>query len=562
MEMIAKFAVFLTMGLALLVCNVWFVTTAIRSFSGKGNFVVAPVKVTGKTGDAALAGEAMARSIIAHWQTRDWDLQESQAALAPEQQAPSVTGVATGIVRTPKIAVLDVQLFEPPKFDVKVAGVDVGGLLPGIQRWLVQDRTLSFAVSWDGNTAIVAGNVDALGLGRAKPLLLPIADASENSVADAIALALIQRLRAKEIPEYSQLDEDEFGKLADSISESARINRRVLADKVSAKGDFHRVLANIGPVADRMVGWNGLASFVASIAEGAEDYERALVLYRRVLASTKSAPDAAKLQTKISTLEGLAALASKTAPDKDQVALAKLKGHVKDATGILNQYFKTHLAEPSVKLTAEDFRNAYWDGKLINAPSRVQNIPDIMYHETAWPFIQSVWKSFIYVGQEGALVMSYTDVLTSVVKQKLRNQTAQNADWVIAPGAIAWLAGKSDSNDQHPLRSMKAPGTAYEDPVIGKDLQIDHYSKLAKGSDDLDSVHINSGIMNRAFYETAMRIGTDKAAEIWIASLANFKPSMNFRSASKIIVDTAVKSYGEGSDEAKAVKAGFNVVGL
>jgi hypothetical protein len=57
---------------------------------------------------------------------------------------------------------------------VKVAGVDVGGLLPGIQRWFVADRTLAFSVSWERKTATVAGSVDALGVGKTRPVWMSL----------------------------------------------------------------------------------------------------------------------------------------------------------------------------------------------------------------------------------------------------------------------------------------------------------------------------------------------------------------------------------------------------
>ena len=47
---------------------------------------------------------------------------------------------------------------------------------------------------------------------------------------------------------------------------------------------------------------------------------------------------------------------------------------------------------------------------------------------------------------------------------------------------------------------MKEPGTAYNDPTIGKDPQPGHMKNYVKTSSDNGGVHINSGIPNRAFY--------------------------------------------------------------
>jgi Zn-dependent metalloprotease len=54
---------------------------------------------------------------------------------------------------------------------------------------------------------------------------------------------------------------------------------------------------------------------------------------------------------------------------------------------------------------------------------------------------------------------------------------------------------------------MNAPGTAYDDPDLGKDPQPSDMSGYFQGSDDNGGVHINSGIPNHAFYLAAMAIG-------------------------------------------------------
>ena len=57
------------------------------------------------------------------------------------------------------------------------------------------------------------------------------------------------------------------------------------------------------------------------------------------------------------------------------------------------------------------------------------------------------------------------------------------------------------------LRSMSEPGTAYGDPTISKDLLAARIKHYVNASSDSGSVHINSGIPNRAFYLTATELG-------------------------------------------------------
>jgi hypothetical protein len=595
LEAAAKFAVYLMLGAALLACNIWYVRAVYQSIKG-GDLVVAPVKVVGGTGDAAIAGESLAGMIISSLGRLEWDLQQSQSTLRQDEPAakegprkagredstqpnaresaatkarasetpPAAarSGVTAGILGIPKTAFLNAQLFEPTKIDVKVAGVDVGGLLPRIQRWFVSDRTLTFSVAWDGKKAVVEGNLDALGVGKAKPIWISIENATPHEVADAIALALIHRRWGKDSAEFGELEDGEFKTLVSAINETARVNRRVINRNVVAKADFERILGTVNPLADRVSGWGELTHFVASIAEGAENYERALALYRRLRNAPKSPLSAEILAAKISSLEGLT---TTTTGDTKQAALEKMRKYSSDAARILNGLFGLALPDPELELISDDTPNAYWDGKRIKAPSVVQSMPDIVYHEAAWPFLQNKFK-FRYEGESGALAQSYTDVLASLVKQTILKQTAQDADWVIAPGAIAWVTGKPDeiATDRRPLRSLKAPGTAYDDPVIGKDPQPDHYKNLVKlpRSNDGGGIHINSGIPNRAFYEAAVRIGSEKAGKIWISSIGQFSETVDLKTASQLIQKTAVALHGEGSAEARAVKAAWNAVGL
>ena len=54
---------------------------------------------------------------------------------------------------------------------------------------------------------------------------------------------------------------------------------------------------------------------------------------------------------------------------------------------------------------------------------------------------------------------------------------------------------------------MKAPGTAYDDDVLGKDPQPGNMSGYVPGQSDNGGVHTNSGIPNRAFALAAVNIG-------------------------------------------------------
>lgn len=195
------------------------------------------------------------------------------------------------------------------------------------------------------------------------------------------------------------------------------------------------------------------------------------------------------------------------------------------------------------------YNNAFWngsqmvfgdgDGKLFN---RFTIAIDVMGHELTHGVTQYTAK-LVYSNQSGALNESVSDVFGSMVKQYALGQTSAQADWLIGAGLLA--AGVKGVA----LRSMKAPGTAYDDPVLGKDPQPDHMSKYVNTTSDNGGVHINSGIPNKAFYLTSIALGGnswDRAGHIWYNTLldSRLSASAQFQDFANLTVDNANKLYG------------------
>jgi Zn-dependent metalloprotease len=120
------------------------------------------------------------------------------------------------------------------------------------------------------------------------------------------------------------------------------------------------------------------------------------------------------------------------------------------------------------------------------------------------------------------------------------------------------------SNDKRPLNSLKQPGTAYDDPVIGKDVQISHVRYLKENTDPGSGTYMYSGIPNNAFYETAIRIGSQSAGVIWTEALKDpgLAQEMTFKRLAQITYDVAVRLHGNNSAESRAVIDAWNVVGV
>ncbi|MGW0117032.1 M4 family metallopeptidase [Streptomyces sp. NPDC003327] len=214
----------------------------------------------------------------------------------------------------------------------------------------------------------------------------------------------------------------------------------------------------------------------------------------------------------------------------------------------------------------ENYGNAFWNGEQMVFGDGDDEIfldftlpVDVIGHELAHGFTQYT-ANLEYFSQSGALNESVSDVFGSLVKQYARGQSADQADWLIGEGLF------------HPnvqgtaLRSMKAPGTAYDDDVLGKDPQPGHMDDYVRTSQDNGGVHINSGIPNRAFYLVATELGGnawERAGQIWYDVMTGgaLTPETRFSEFAASTVGAARERYGEGAEIQAVVKA-WTAVGV
>jgi Zn-dependent metalloprotease len=195
------------------------------------------------------------------------------------------------------------------------------------------------------------------------------------------------------------------------------------------------------------------------------------------------------------------------------------------------------------------------DGVFFN---RFTSAIDVTGHEMTHGVIQFT-AYLVYKYQSGALNESISDVFGSLVKQRSLGQTAAQADWLIGAGLFtANVNGVA-------LRSMKAPGTAFDDPILGKDPQPNHMSRYVNTEDDNGGVHINSGIPNKAFYLAATAIGGNAwevAGNIWYRTLLDSRLSSTaqFQDFAILTIDNACRLYG--SAVKAAVSQAWSEVGI
>jgi len=211
------------------------------------------------------------------------------------------------------------------------------------------------------------------------------------------------------------------------------------------------------------------------------------------------------------------------------------------------------------------YDNAFWNGSQMVFGdgdgvyfNRFTISIDVIGHELTHG-VTGHQANLVYHDQPGALNESMSDVFGSLVKQYALNQTADQADWLIGEGLL------TDKVNGVALRSMKAPGTAYDDPQLGKDPQPDHMDRYVHTTADNGGVHINSGIPNKAFHLLATALGSHAwgtAGHIWYSTLCDPRLSSTAQFLDFANLTAANASLFYGSDETRAVIDAWEQVGV
>ncbi|WP_354253384.1 M4 family metallopeptidase [Arthrobacter sp. UYEF21] len=211
------------------------------------------------------------------------------------------------------------------------------------------------------------------------------------------------------------------------------------------------------------------------------------------------------------------------------------------------------------------YDNAFWDGRQMvfgdgdgEVFERFTRSLSVIGHELTHGVTQYS-AGLAYRNQAGAINESVSDVFGALVEQYVKRQSVTESSWLIGEGLFTAQVGG------FALRSMKAPGTAYDDDVLGKDPQPDSMDSYVRTSADNGGVHINSGIPNRAFYLTAESLGGNAwgaPGQIWYDTLTggSLPATATFSVFARATAASAVELFGSGSAEHDAVRKAWETV--
>jgi Zn-dependent metalloprotease len=219
-----------------------------------------------------------------------------------------------------------------------------------------------------------------------------------------------------------------------------------------------------------------------------------------------------------------------------------------DNLGAIRDYYRTVHGRNSIDANGmtlkgcihygSAYNNAFWnsaemvtgdgDGTLF----RSFNLLNVWAHEMTHGVTEyAVPGGVDYYGQSGAANESFSDIGGANVESWKMGVKAKDYHWIVGKGI--WMPAPAGSKGvRDGLRHMLRPGTAYNDPKLGKDRQPGHMKDYVKTSSDNGGVHTNSGIMNRFYAEFAISLDGEDwdstmgvAAKIFYAARASLTSS-------------------------------------
>jgi Zn-dependent metalloprotease len=252
-----------------------------------------------------------------------------------------------------------------------------------------------------------------------------------------------------------------------------------------------------------------------------------------------------------------------TSPNNTWNAPNAVSAHVN--AGLVYDYYRKTFGRKSINNAGSTMRsyvnvpdedgsaldNAFWNGDAMfygNGGSEFRSLAralDIAGHEITHGIIQNT-ANLDYENEPGALNESFADIFGAMID---RDDWKMGED-VVLPSVFPSGALRDLANPNNGGRSLRDPGW-----------QPAHYSERYTGTEDEGGVHINSGIVNRAFFLFATQVGKELAEQVYYTALSNYLTrSSRFVDARLAIVRAAREKGGEAA--AKAAESAFETVGI
>ena len=302
MDDVIRVSFLVLVGLALAIGVTWYVGFLYQEIRGNGQIVIdrfTVVQAEGK-GNEEL-GDALAQMLQVRLQSLVRELRDAQAGLtSPADISESAELQSATLIRNIRNVrfwnqplSLQTALLQPAELKLSVAGLDVGGIVPWVQRGLTSRRTLHFTIYMQSDEVQIYGSVGALGLSR-RGLRLSVKGAGGKAptlgtVVDNLAHEILHlQLAQDKENKLELLNSVEFRDLSEVLVGAAQANRTALLGRATPD-EFSTLLPRIEALSEQVPNWLELNYLAAWIADSAKDSQKALSYYQQVLRNPKSA---------------------------------------------------------------------------------------------------------------------------------------------------------------------------------------------------------------------------------------------------------------------------------
>jgi Zn-dependent metalloprotease len=202
-----------------------------------------------------------------------------------------------------------------------------------------------------------------------------------------------------------------------------------------------------------------------------------------------------------------------------------------------------------------NFPNAFWNGKAMFFGDGFTRSVDVTGHELTHGVINNVGEGgiLVYHNQPGALNEAMADIFGELVEE-------------FALGGPDWLKGAHLQLPSGPIQNYANPNQVEFAPGRPHPARMGQFVNLPDTAEsDNGGVHINSSIINHAFYLLSRglpdAIGTEKAARIFYRTLTqHLQKQSQFIDMRHGALASAEALFGAGSAEARATAAAFDAV--
>jgi hypothetical protein len=244
MESVIRVLIFVVLGALLLACNAIYVRSVVANFR-RDETIILPITVIGQEDKDGKLGTAIARMLTIRLKTLGAEIAGAQVSTSNNVQVFHPAAIRS-----------DASPLEPIKIDAKVAGVDVGTVLPWVQNFLSSEHGVAFTLDFvDKDKVLVIGDLRSIANDEHAVVSFQSSAAHDKVVDDLAHVILQARLESRMRNGVDTIAVSDFEQVVRNLSRVAAVNQSIAQGQVAQSSDLTAILEGLRPVAVKLPGW-------------------------------------------------------------------------------------------------------------------------------------------------------------------------------------------------------------------------------------------------------------------------------------------------------------------